>query len=859
MRIKPRQFTKLAALPFFIALSFASSIASANLEHEMQKTLEEQGLEYRALLEQHQTERRSIRQEQRQVRRTRPVDRELLANLRDQERDLFQSQRAEIDLLKRIHARDLDGDRLAIRRSGGTGEEAEPEHEFNALLELVHGIELTDENGIPVSGEAGLAVFGDRVDVEVIIGGITSASDVSSIELTNCSTGDVFLSLPPNQLLGEVVIGLDIPPQIPDVNVGPLEPTPSFSLIQYNLPFSNAMLIALENGNMCAPVVLTSHEESHPEGTLTGNFIDHLRFEALEYILDPSLLPEPRVVDRQFNTLGTVSELVVKDQYALEKLGKAFFWDTQVGSDNKVACASCHSLAGVDWRTKNQLAEGEGNYEVTASDFPLSTVLGSQGVMNAEFVEINPNQPGEDVCKDLSGDFRLVTGRQAPSVVNAAFNTFQFWDGRAHRFFNGENPLGPVDTNAGVYKVNGSGYVEKDTNILIDYSSLASQAVGPFESHVEMICGPVDRSRFFPQLAMKLLNSNVKPLGLQKVHSEDSLLGGLANGTAGLNTSYESMIKKAFKEEYWDSATPISLQHPVTNQWEDYSMMEANFAFLFGLAVQAYERTLLSGESKFDKFARGEGDLSDIEKEGFNRFLSGGTGCNECHDGPMFSTATLQFTLVEPIEAMRLANSDDNGLYDSGYYNVGVRLTEEDLGRGRQDLPGPIALSSQSNNGNDTLWPNLPMVSAEEGMASVKGHMKVPTLRNIELTAPYFHNGKYLSLEDVVAFYARGGDFPLNEDLDPEMKPLGQLLGKPERQAKIAAWMRTLTDERVRYRSAPFDGPELPIPNGHKMENGQIVDDIVIMEATGKDGSVEAFATFFERVGGTIPEISEDD
>ncbi len=613
-----------------------------------------------------------------------------------------------------------------------------------------------------LAGEAGIATFGDRLDVEVAIGGITSASDVASIELTNCSTGELFLSLPPNELLGEVIIGPEIPPQIPDVNVGPLAPTPEFSLLQLNLPLTDAMLMALENGNMCAPVVMTSHEESHPEGgALTGNFIDHLRFEALEYVMDPSLLPEPRVMDRQFNTIGSLSDLVVKDQYALEKLGKALFWDTQVGSDNKVACASCHSLSGADWRTKNQFADGPGNLEVTSSDFPLTTVLGSQGgVMNAEFVEINPDQPGEDMCQDLEGDFRLVTGRQAPTVINAAFNTFQFWDGRAHRLFNGENPLGPVDSNAGVYKVNGSGYIEKDTDFLLDFSSLASQAVGPFESHVEMICGPVDRSRFFPQLAMKLLNSDVTPLGLQYVHPEDSMLGGIAENDKGLTTSYEEMIKSAFQEQYWDSALPVSLQHPVTNVWEDYSMMEANFAFIFGIAVQAYERTLLSGESKFDKFARGEGDLTEAEKEGFNRFLSGGTGCNGCHDGPMFSTATLEFTLVEPIEAMRLANSADKGLYDSGFYNVGVRSTEEDLGRGRQDLPGPIALSSQSNNSNDTLWPNLPMVSAEEGKASVKGHMKVPTLRNIELTAPYFHNGKYLSLEDVVAFYTRGGDFP---------------------------------------------------------------------------------------------------
>ncbi|WP_217696649.1 cytochrome-c peroxidase [Photobacterium proteolyticum] len=825
----------------------------------MQLALEEQGLDYQSLLAHHQTEQEAIRQALIEAKRERPLNRELVSSLQKQKSELRKSHRTEVKLLKRLQQRDLSEIRMAIQRSGGTGEEPEPDHEFNTLLELVSGVELTDENGIPVGGEAGIAVFGDKMDVEVALGGLSSARDVSSIELTHCSTGEVYLSLPPRELLGEVVIGPEIPPQIPDVNVGPLEPTPMYSLVKLNQPITNAMLLALESGDMCAPVVMASHEESHPEGALTGSFIDHLRFEALEYLLDPSLLPEPRIVDRQFNTLGTISDLVVKDQHALEKLGKAFFWDTQVGSDNKVACATCHNLAGVDWRTKNQFASGPGNQEVSLEDFPVDRVLGSQGVLKAEFVDIDPNQPGSDVCNDLDGDFRQVSSRNAPTVVDAAFSTFQFWDGRAHRFFNGENPLGPVDINAGVYKVNGSGYVEKDTNFLVDFASLASQAVGPAESHVEMACGPENRSRYFPQLATKLLDSRVKPLGLQKVHSDDSLLGGLANGTAGLNTSYESMIKNAFRDEYWDSAAPISLQHPVTNEWEDYSMMEANFAFIFGMAVQAYERTLLSGESKFDKFARGEVELTEDEEEGFNRFLSGGTRCNECHDGPLFTTATLEFQLVEPIEAMRMVNSVDNGLYDSGFYNVGIRPAEEDLGRGRQDLPGPIALSSQSNAGNDMLWPNLPLVSADEGKASVKGHMKTPTLRNIELTAPYFHNGKYLTLEDVVAFYARGSDFPNSEDLDPGVRVIGQLIGKPERQAKIAAWMRTLTDERIRYRSAPFDHPELPIPNGHKMENGQIIDDIVTLEATGKDGTTDIFATFFERVGGTIPEISEDD
>jgi cytochrome c peroxidase len=859
MKRRTISFFKLITVPLAI-MSFiflmAGTAVNAGVQEEFQLALQEQKIEKQDLSNKHKTQSKEIRQQIKEVRH----DRAEVRVLRRQLRTLLQEQRATTRLLHGLHKRDIRQLRLDIRRAKGGEEAPDPDHEFNALLELVAGVKLVDEDGVPVGGEVGIATFGDKFDVELIIAGISSSREIETIEFKNCTSGRLFFSLSPHKLLGEVVTGPEIAPLKIEFIVGPPEPLPELSLLKLDLPLKKSMLSALINENLCVPVVFNSHEESHPEGALTGNFIDHLRFEALEYLLDPSLLPEPTVVNREFETQGTLLELVVADNMALEQLGKAFFWDVQVGSDNKVACATCHNLAGVDWRTKNQFTEEPGNLELTQANFPLpdGSKLGSQGVLDEDFVRIVPGE--RDECENQRGDFRQRTGRQSPPIIDSAFNVFQFWDGRAHRFFNGENPFGPADKEAGVYKVI-DGLITKDTNFLVDLSAQASQATGPTSSHVEMTCGPGNGARFFPQLGAKLLYDDTMPLGLQQVHAEDSLLGAIAHPGKGLTKTYAELIKLAFQEQYWDSENLVTLIHPHNNEPQEYSLMETNFAFIFGIAVQAYERTLLSGESKFDKFARGEVDLTEDEKEGFSRFLSGGTGCSGCHDGPLFSTATFQFQLAEPIEAMRLANSEGPGLYDSGFYNVGVTATGEDIGRARNDLPfGPIALSTLSNLGDDTQWPGLPILSEEDAKAQVKGHMKVPTLRNIELTAPYFHNGKYLTLEDVVAFYTRGGDFPDNENLDPDIVRIGQLLGKPGRQAKIAAWMRTLTDPRILRRAEPFDHPELIIPNGHTDELGH-EDEMVTLDATGKEGlsDGELFSTLFDKLGGTIPDIIDDD
>ena len=80
-----------------------------------------------------------------------------------------------------------------------------------------------------------------------------------------------------------------------------------------------------------------------------------------------------------------------------------------------------------------------------------------------------------------------------------------------------------------------------------------------------------------------------------------------------------------------------------------------------------------------------------------------------------------------------------------------------------------------------------------------KGMFKTPTLRNIDITGPYMHNGVYQTLEEVLNFYNLGGGGGLGFDLEHQTLPFDNLdLTEPEQQA-IIAYMKTLTDNPAEY------------------------------------------------------------
>ena len=167
-------------------------------------------------------------------------------------------------------------------------------------------------------------------------------------------------------------------------------------------------------------------------------------------------------------------------------------------------------------------------------------------------------------------------------------------------------------------------------------------------------------------------------------------------------------------------------------------------------AVAAFERSLLSYRSPYDRYRAGDKHaLSAEQKEGLELFFSDRTACSSCHAAPLFT---------------------DNAWHNLGVPQVGPKAVDN----GRADV---------SKNPADT------------------GAFKTSMLRNIELTGPYMHDGVFNSLDQVIAFYVAGGG-PGGPTKSPLIKPLN--LSDKEQKA-LVAFLRSLTDP-----AAEVDAPRLP-------------------------------------------------
>jgi cytochrome c peroxidase len=581
-------------------------------------------------------------------------------------------------------------------------------------------------------------------------------------------------------------------------------------------------------------------------------------------------------------------------------LGKALFWDMQVGSDGIQACATCHYNAGADNRRKGVLNPGltnsaqdpsfqlAGNNAVlTPPMFPLvkfqdpedrfshilrnvNDVVSSPGIHKTNFAGLQHGDGKElgsivpDGVFNVAGiNVRSVPSRNAPTVINAVFNYANFWDGRASNFFNGVNPFGAADEDAFIY-VNMDGVLTPE-KVLIPMASLASQAVGPPLSDVEMSYA----GRTFPQIGKKLLA--LTPLAKQQVHRRDSVLGPYASPSRGLNTTYDALIRASFQPRYWNSDETVNI-----GGYGGFTQMEANFSLFFGLAIQLYEATLVSDETPFDRFQEGDNTAMSVSAQtGLNIFMTDPAGdpqiiggaCFNCHGGSEFTNASVSHIgstfFGDPpemlIENMATA-AGPNAFYDAGYYDIAVRPWAEDSGRGAADPFGyPLSFTGRAllaDNGNTLpflsppLNPPLPCgVNAPRPCplqaSATRSSFKVPTLRNVELTGPYFHNGSAATLAQVMDLYIRGGNFrELNIDsVAPDINILEGLKNNPVAQEQLIDFLLTLTDDRVRLKQAPFDHPELFVPDGASGNtqivsdcNGVACDAMIRIPAVGKFG-----------------------
>jgi cytochrome c peroxidase len=213
------------------------------------------------------------------------------------------------------------------------------------------------------------------------------------------------------------------------------------------------------------------------------------------------------------------------------------------------------------------------------------------------------------------------------------------------------------------------------------------------------------------------------------------------------NTSYESIIKKIkTKPEY---------KKAFRKAFKNGKISKENFS----KALSSYVASLYSYESDFDRFMRNEKDISSDAKKGFNLFM-GKANCATCHFAPNFSG------LVPPF-----FNENESEVLGITAKPIGQKPVELDADKGR--------LNSPVKKENSWIYENS---------------FKTVTVRNIALTKPYFHNGAFDTLEEVMDFYNEGGGEGLglpvkNQTLAPDKLNLT----KPEIR-QIIAFLNSLTD-----------------------------------------------------------------
>jgi len=160
-------------------------------------------------------------------------------------------------------------------------------------------------------------------------------------------------------------------------------------------------------------------------------------------------------------------------------------------------------------------------------------------------------------------------------------------------------------------------------------------------------------------------------------------------------------------------------------------------AFVITRAIAAFERTFLSGDTPFDQwyFQGNDGAMSASAKRGYDLFRSDRLSCGKCHDGFLFTNQDYT----------------NNGLYEVYPDSGRIRLT---------------------------------------GLEIDRDVFKVPSLRNIALTAPYMYDGSLKTLDAVIDHYQTGGK--ANKNKSPLLKPF--TLTAQER-ADLQAFLKGLTDE----------------------------------------------------------------
>lgn len=220
---------------------------------------------------------------------------------------------------------------------------------------------------------------------------------------------------------------------------------------------------------------------------------------------------------------------------------------------------------------------------------------------------------------------------------------------------------------------------------------------------------------------------------------DDVALLDLAEGNIFLNSNSDSILNRfnrdiVYQQLFWEAfgVKIVELSVAERNKYTSYALAQ-------------FMRTMFSNNSKFDKYIRNEGSLTLSELNGFALFMDDDKGdCFHCHGNPL------------------------NPLWTDGmFHNNALDSVYTGLNQGRFLISGNIF---------------------------DMGSFRTPTLRNIELSAPYMHDNRFSTLDEVIDFYSEG--LRNSPYVDPLMQKIGQggVHLTPPEKADLIAFLRTLTD-----------------------------------------------------------------
>lgn len=213
------------------------------------------------------------------------------------------------------------------------------------------------------------------------------------------------------------------------------------------------------------------------------------------------------------------------------------------------------------------------------------------------------------------------------------------------------------------------------------------------------------------------------------------------------NTSYESIIKKLKTKPEYKKAFRKAFKNGTIDKQS------------FSKALSSYVASLYSFNSDFDRFMRNEKEISEDAKKGFNLFM-GKANCATCHFAPHFSG------LVPPF-----FNENESEVLGVTKQPVKISPLEIDSDQGR----------IKSNVKKEDSW-------------IYENSFKTMTVRNIALTKPYFHNGAFNTLEEVLDFYNEGGAEGLGLKINNQTLPADKLNLSETEIKQIIAFLNSLTD-----------------------------------------------------------------